>query len=572
MGAFFLFHKDSRINTSSVEEVYSNKGFGPPHISEIGDFRLYLYRKQLLNTDNYLYARGNAIYACGSLFYKESGYTESLTELLDDFLNNRIDPNRLYGNFILIFFCGDNGKIAVYTDASVLKNIYCDKKAKILSTDFLALLSGTSTKCTLNLDAIVENLTTGNLISPDTYITEIERVDKINISDLDEAFPGISFANLVPDLTVRLHKKDIAIHDANRRLENYFKSARKISEQFYPHLGLTGGFDTRLLLVHAKKYLQGLITNSFWRPESIEYNNAKLLADRSGTEFVSFEKVPFDKPPKRQIIGISYYFFDGQVRSQNNWLEEFSLPEYSRKISAGHHVGFHGCGGEQYRNSERISGKIRFDDFIYYDWMFKQCNNVFKDSSLMKITHNRIKEKMIRLTGISGEKGGLNEIKRIQNEVWIPSNRMTRVNVLNQQQFYFAPFTEYHISHAAYACIPFLGGSSTFEIEMIRSTDMDLSSVMTNYGYSVFDGEPLIQRILSRLAGIAPRALMYKIYYIIRKRKDITVSHEGEKIELSPVLSELKEKIDFTLLRRNRNLGWTILAFNEFINRFYKLQ
>lgn len=555
-----------------MEEVYVKKGFGHPHVSEIGNYRLYLYRKQLIDVDNYLYINGNAIFACGSFFYKKSGYRESLKLLLEDFLKNEIDPEQLYGNYVLIFFCPDDNRLSVCTDAAVLKNVYCDKKARMLSTDFLAIISGASKKYSLNLSAVIENLTTGNLIPPDTYLNEIERLDKVNISDLDQDFQGISFTALIPDLSVGISKREIALQDANSRLENYFRSAGAISEQFNPHVGLTGGFDTRLLLAHAQKHLKGLITNSFWRPASVEYQNAKLLAAKSKTEFVSFEKSPFKKPSKNEMTDTSFYFFDGQVRSQNNWMEEFNLPDYSRKISAGHYVGYHGCGGEQYRNSERILKKIKLDDFVYYDWMFKQCSNVFIDKDLMKIIHDRIKQKMIRLTGINSEKAGLNEIKHIQNEVWITSNRMTRVNVLNQQQFYFAPFTEYHISHPAYSYIPFLGGSYAFQIDMIRSADSNFSSVMTNYGYTVSAGEPIISKVISQMAGMAPRSVLYKLYDIIRTRKDEKSSPGEINMNLSPVLSELSEKIDFAQLRRNKNLGWSIAAFNEFISRFYRLQ
>ena len=572
MGAFFLYHKDSPVDLSAVEEVYVKKGFGSPHVSEIGDYRLYLYRKQLLDVDNYLYLNGNAIYACGSFFYRQSGYRESLKLLLEDFLKNELDSDQLYGNYVFIFFCADNNKLSVYTDAAVLKNVYCDKEARMLSTDFLAIISGACKRYSLNMSAIIESLTTGNLISPDTYVAEIERIDKISLSGLDQDFPGIRFALLIPYLTVSVPDKDYAIQDANDRLETYFKSAAKISGQFKPHLGLTGGFDARLLLVHARKHLQDLITNSFWRPASTEYKNAKLLAEEAGTRFISFEKSSFEKPPENEMTDISYYFFDGQVRSQNNWMEEFNLPEYSERISAGHYVGFHGCGGEQYRNSERILRKIRFDDFVYYDWMFRQCSNVFTDRMLKQTIHDGIKNKINRLTSINRESIGFHEIKRIQNEVWIPSNRMTRVNVLNQQQFYFAPFTEYHISYPAYSYIPFLGESFAFEIDLIRNADRKLASLMTNYGYTVLEGEPIKSLVLSRIAGNTPRPILYKAYGMVRRRRPKRSATVAVSINLSPPLSALEDKIDFDRLGSNKNLGWGIVALNEFICRFYKLQ
>lgn len=567
MGAFFLHHKDIRIDTDSLNAVYKKKGFSAPHVADIGNYRLYLYGKRLIKADNFYYDGGNAVYACGSFFYKESGYAQSLRSLLSDFLNGSIIYDQLYGNYILIFFTKNDSKIAVITDPPVIKNIYFDKERQILSTDFLALMAAKVRPYTFNRIAVIENLTTGNLITPDTYVTEVNRVDKVNFIDLGKLFPGISFKKPVPALFENITDRNAAVNDANERLSEYFRSANGITRQFGAHLGLTGGFDSRLLLIHARKHLPGLITNSFWRPDSKDFLYAKQLSEKSAVEFISFERGDYIKSSVDEMIESSYYFFDGQIRSQNNWSEEFSASDYATKIASGHFIGFHGCGGEQYRNSERILHEKGFTDYVYYDWLIRQGDKLFLDDILKNELLRSVRDKIRRLTGISGKRIGLDQVKRIQNEVWIASNRATRINVLNQLMFYFAPFTEYQISYPAYRYVPFLGSSSAFEIEMINKADKELASVITNYGYAPLQGEPFISKLLSLAAGIMTRPTYYKLNRMIRKRRDRPQPLINGLMGLNPFMVEVGKVINLAELSSNKNLGWEVIAFNKLTGR-----
>lgn len=567
MGAFLLHHRSIRIDEEQLKRVYNSKGFNSMHIADIGDYRLFLYRKQLINTDNFYFDGQNAVYACGSVFYNGSGYSTTLCSLLPDFLAGNLKLSLIRGNYVLIFFRKDDSSITLFTDRHVIRSIYFHRDEKILTTDFLSLMAIKGLPYSLNRMAIIENMTTGNLIPPDTYVNEIRRVDKVNFSELAIHFPGINFATSGTIAECHFTGRKDALRDANGRLSEYFGSAREITQQFGAHIGLTGGLDSRLLLAHARKHLDKLITNSFWRPDSRDFIFARLLAEKAGTRFVSLVNGGFEETKEVEIIKSSYFFFDGQIRSQNNWKEEFSLPEYAKFIASSHYIGFHGCGGEQYRNFEKICGKIRLSDFVIYDWLFKQCDNVFINKRLQEDVIRAITAKIKRLTGISDKRIGLDQVKRIQNEVWIISNRTTRLNALNQLMFYFAPFTESQMSHAAYGYTPFLGCSSAFETAMISEADRDLASVNTNYGYQPLKGEPVSSRIVSLIAGIVPRHFFHWVNGVIRKRRSLTSNSNGAISGLNPFMSAIGSEIDLEKLRGNKNLGWCVAAFNELTDR-----
>jgi len=566
MGAFFLYHKNTKIKEKSVDNLYTNKGFSKPLEIQIGDYYLKLYKKQLIDINNYYKDKENYIFVCGSLFYKGLSYKQSLKVLLEDLIKNNINAKELYGNYAFIFYNDKYKKIKFFIDPSFIKNIYFDKTKKIISSDFLAIIESSASIYTLNKNAIIENIISGHLISPDTYSNEIQKLDKVNILLIEDYFKRIKPIVPKPVIINNINTFSEAVDHANEQIQNYFRKVSNLANEFGANIGLTGGFDSRLLFMHARKYLKKLISNSFWRPNSIEFTNAKALAQTAAIDFISFEKDPFLKPEKSEMLKKNYLFFDGQVRSQNNWDEEFSLPEYSARIAGNHFVGFHGCGGEQYRNSDRLMRKLSLKNFIYYDWMFKQCENPFLDKKLQYEIFKNIKQKILRLVDIPGNKIGLPELKKIQNEIWNTANRATRVNVLNQQQFYFAPFTEYQLSYSAYNYIPYLGKSFKFQLGMMRNTDPKLSAVKTNYGFNILEGETFKFRLFPYVINIIPRSLLYSIFHLIKGTKKKTKLNKKLKLS-NPFIYKIGNKLNFTKLNLNNNLGNSLDSFNYLLDQ-----
>ncbi len=565
MGAFFLNHKSSSLSFRQLDEIYEKKGFIHPAMFKLGDYHLRLYPKQLIGIPNFYIDGTKSVYACGSLFYKGLGYVNSLKALLKDHFADNIDPGELYGNYVLLFYDEISSGIDLYIDPAFLKNVYYSDKAKVISSDFLAIMYGTNGKFTLNNKAIVENITTGHLIPPDTCVNEILKLDKINIRSLGKFFGGISFGTVDPTSDTAPVSRAEAIVDANHKLSAYFKSAAELSDEFGAHFGLTGGFDSRLLLMHARKHLKNLMTNSFWRTASKEYVNAKELARVSGLDFFSFEHKPFLKPAPEVMMKYAFYFFDGQVRSQNRWDEEYNQPGYTAEISQGKYVGFHGSGGEQYRNADRFYGKISLKQYILYHWMFRQCSDSFLDNDLQHEVYENIKFKISRITGIQADKIDLGALKRIQNEVWNAANRTTRVNALNQQQFYFAPFTEFQLSYPAYQYIPFLGKSLSFQIDMMKNIDQELSAINTNYGFNLIEGEKWTNQILPLIVHLFPAKLFNAIYHQIKHTQKTGLKTKFDIRPYSEHFKSCQSRLDLHKLNENVNLAPVVFAMNYFL-------
>ena len=564
MGAFFLFHRESKFNQKPVEKLFLAKGFDSPEKLSLGAYTLWLYRKQFTDALNYFSSGDQLICACGSLFYKGLGYADSLQALLSDYADGSLNRSDIGGNYALIFFNRRSGLLTFAVDPSFVKCVYFDKNRKLLSTDFLAMTEANHGSYTLNRTALAENIVTGGLITPDTYAEEIQRIDNINVTELPGYFPDLTVCDLTPSLTVSVFNYNDAVADANARIDKYFRSVAPVADQYGANLGLTGGFDSRLLLVHAIRHIDRLKVNSFWRENSAEYYNARLLAEAAGREFCSFETAPFAIPEPDNAIDEAFLFFDGQIRSQNRWDEEFNSPSYNRQLSSGYHVGFHGCGGEQYRNADRYYRKTNLDTFIKNEWLFRQCGNVFTDKRLEDETFSNIRTKVIRLLGLKGDRMGLAELKRFQNEVWINANRATRLNVLNQQQFYFAPFTEYKISHAAYEYVPYLGSSLGFQCDMIRQVSPELASVRNNYGFSFADGEPFRSRLASSLLCRIPRSLLYTGYFIMKRGRRTRQKDQGEP---GPAHTPGGLGLDYDRFRMNPVLGSSLLSFEFMLKK-----
>lgn len=565
MGAFFLYHKSFQIKESQVENLYLKKGFKDPVKTDLGDYLLISYKKQNVLVNNYFQNGSISIFTFGSFFYKDNGYLNSLISLLADYEKGTIDFDSLYGNYLLIFHNSLTNEIKLFIDPAFIKTIYYNQVNKAISTDFLCLIEAFPDTNTFNEPAFIENLTTGNLISPDTYINEIQKVDKVNFHDIPKYFPGIEINQEKPNIYGPLNNCHQAIEDANHRLSKYFSSSRNISNENGSHIGLTGGFDSRLLLMHARKHIKNLITNSFYRPNSPDYINAKELGHNAQLEFISFEKQTLNSKIEPKSLEASYYFFDGQIRSQNNWDEQVNTSEYALRIASGHLLGFHGCGGEQYRNTDRVYKQIYFKNYLIYDWLFRQCKDVYINSDMKSLVYKNIEKKIKRLIGISKNSIGLLEIKKIQNEVWNTSNRNTRLNTLNQLMFYFAPFTEYQLSYPAYTYVPCLGKTLAFQIKMMKDLDADLCKSENNYGIRLIDGEALKQRLIPYFINNIPRSFFYRIFNAFKNPQTNVFPFENFISQAHPYLIELQSKVDLKTLSQNKNLGNALFSYDKLL-------
>jgi hypothetical protein len=482
-------------------------------IRDGGNYRLYLNRKTLASSCSCFDSSNGSVYGTGTFVYRRGGPEESLQLLLGDFIEGRFDHSSLLGHYFIFLFLPSG--IKILTDGTGLVKAYNDNEGSYLTSSFL-LAAKLHKRLTLNRAAATENLITGGISGPETLVNEIS------------SFSIGSFA-LFPDIEFVLPRIGTAADepaseaDAIRRqaelLGNYFSSCSKLAAGGGADIGLTGGFDSRLVLACARGNIHDLQIHSHYRPAgSEEWRIARRIAEGEGISFTSPEVTPPEKMDDARllrVIGSSFRFNDGAISLYCNWMEEYNTLEYRLSVLADKRLGISGIGGEQYRNQDRLCGKPwLFSQWLKYSYARKVSGRVFLTAKDERDVLERIKRKIYSITGFSPDKRfiSLTDLKRIQNEVIIPAYRGARTHAENRHSWYLSPFADFHVSTAAYGIIKFLKDSKRFEADLIRVIAPSLAAYPTDYGYDLVRGEPLPAKIFaSAFENLLPGSLKWAV-------------------------------------------------------------
>ncbi|MBE0675849.1 MAG: hypothetical protein IH591_14410 [Bacteroidales bacterium] len=506
----------SKLFSSAREEFFESDSV----IRDVGNYKLYLNRKTLaLSCSSCINSYGSA-YGTGTFIYRLGDPEESLQLLLNDFIEGRFDHASLLGHYFIFLFLPSG--IKILTDGTGLVKAYHDTEGSYLSSSFL-LAARLHKGLTLNRAAATENLVTGGITGTETLVNEISTLSKASFT----LFPDIEF--VLPRMGTTADKP-ASEADAIRRqaelLGNYFSSCANLAAGGGADIGLTGGYDSRLVLACARDHIHDLQIHSHYRTAgSEEWRIARRIAEGEQIAFVSPEVTPPEKMDDEmllRVIGSSFRFSDGAISLHCNWMEEYNSLEYGLSVLGDKRLGFSGIGGEQYRNQERLYGKPwLFSQWLKYSYLRKVSGRVFLTARDERAILERIKSKIFSITGFRQGKRfiSLADLKRIQNEVLIPAYRGARTDAGNRHAWYLSPLADFHVSTAAYGIIEFLKDSKRFEADLIRMIAPSLAVYPTDYGYNLVRGEPLSARIIASVyENLLPASLKWAVREKIRRR------------------------------------------------------
>ncbi len=489
-------------------------------IRDGGNYRLYLNRKTLASSCSSFDSSNGSAYGTGTFFYRRGGPEESLQLLLDDFVEGRFDHTSLLGHYFILLFLPTG--IKILTDSTGLVKAYHDKEGSYLSSSFL-VAAQLHKRLTLNRHAATENLVTGGITGTETLINEISTFSESSFT----LFPDIEFVLPRQDTPANNPASEAdAIRQQADLLGSYFSSCSRLAAGGGADIGLTGGYDSRLVLACALDHMQNLQIHSHYRPAgSEEWRIARRIAEGEGISFTSPgvtlpEKM--DDPMLLRVIDSSFRFSDGAISLHCNWMEEYNTLEYRLSVLGDKRLGISGIGGEQYRNQERLYGKPwLFSQWLKYSYLRKVSGSVFVTAQDENAILERIKSKIYSITGFSPGKRfiSLTDLKRIQNKVIIPAYRGARTDAENRHAWYLSPFADFYVSTAAYGIIKFLKDSKRFEADLIRKIAPSLAAYPTDYGYDLVSGEPLSAKIFaSAFENLLPGSLKWAVREKIRAR------------------------------------------------------
>jgi hypothetical protein len=545
MGAFFLNKKTADIDMAAVEECFAEKGFKKQLVRDFGSYDLRLFKKTLVDTDNFLETENGSIYAVGTVVYKSLDYQDSLRALLHDFLAGRLDVAELIGSFVLMF--RRDRRYYFLTDLAGHQNIFYDREKSVISSSFLAALYSAKERLHLNKFAVTEILTTGNLIGPDTCVIEVERF----LVGAPQEFDGLELLK-TPESSLPASPPQTYTQCLSEQIEilnGYFRTIKGLADRVGVSSGLTGGLDSRLLMALILRHLENCQFFTTWqKTKSLDFLLTERVARAAGQRLTILPVTePLEMSPEQAMATLrrSFFFFDGLVRTHHLWTEEINTRSYRERLLGDRRLGFSGVGGEQYRNQERmLHSKWGIRKWVEYDLVYKHSGDCFHSKKRKGEFLEFLEAKIRKRLGLRHDTHVDHFlVKRYFNEIYNPANRTVRMNIENQIAFFLCPYTEFRVSRQAYKAVPHLGAFLTFEADMIKTLSPRLAAIETHNGFPLTKGDPVAAILAAHGKELLPKGLFYRIYRSRKRPSSFYADYTG-KFEFAAANAELIKALD----------------------------
>lgn len=516
MGAFYLFPKNSGTLLMEAKGLFIEKGFRNSVEFQLGTYTLLLYSKITLEKPNYINSNTGFIGSVGTFIYKDKFDKNALSLFFEDFITNNISPNEVIGSFCIIIY--HKNKLYIVNDDENLYPVYFHNGLQSISSSFLALCYASS-KLTIDRLSVIENLVTGCSLGFNTYFKEINRIRWGQKVKLPYNISSFSLSKRINNHNKLEEPSKELYYKLSLSIENYFKRIISIANKYACEVGLSSGFDSRLLLSLVLKFFNyeklNLSTN-FKKTPDTDIIIARKLAESIKKELLEIPVTPTGEMSSEQLkknIHNSFIFYDGQFRVNHGWTREYRTSKYRKQVLNGASFGMSGHAGELFRNDYNLdSGKFSSHKYLKNVLIgfggFKKINNNNDQNELML----SLKKKINSVLGSSNKDvyWDRNKAHQFYNEIWVPAGPGIRVSIENQLSYYISPFTDYLISKKTYSLAPHLK-DATFEKSLISHFNKTISTI------------PYERKGRNRLSPVVYTTILYRFgfdfNYLLRKLK-----------------------------------------------------
>ena len=296
MGGFLLVKRNSKIiNLSKGIDVFNKKKQKIFKDINFQDYRLITFNKRSIENENlFQFNNSDFVASIGTPIYKKMIGEDAAVSLYNDYKNNQnIDFSNFYGNFCYIIFI--NKKLFLFNDYNGMFHVYHDENYNIFSNSFLAV-SASISSLKINKQGLYEYILYGSSYGEDTIIKDILRLDNKRIFKI---IPKIDFVNKTIHLNDNLEsnlKFNELVDNISLDLLDYFDAVTKNYQKF--SLGLSGGFDSRLILSSSLNFNKKPIIYVNGPKESLEVNISRSISQFYNLEFENYfenENLPWQK-------------------------------------------------------------------------------------------------------------------------------------------------------------------------------------------------------------------------------------------------------------------------------------
>lgn len=584
MGAFFLHHKDAALSATSAEAVFARKGFAEARRFELGHWSMLTYHKMTLDVDNHIQASDeHAVFCCGTLVYQGLGYRDSLQRLLNDFRTGRIEHDRLLGHFCVFLWNG--AKLSMLRDRLRVQHVFMNDRRTCLSSSFLAMVAAQPSTQRINRVALQEKLATGYIVGPDTLVEGISQLGEELERSLPAA-PGIRILSHPSRPEEGESHAETFAESVGRQLaalKGYFADIRALDDEFSAELGLSSGFDSRLLLALSSGRNKPIALHSHNTSEAhrSELSIVRELASIGGN---ALTVVPTALPEEqdeeglRSILHNTLYFFDGRCAHDMGSFSETYTAGYRKRVLGQHRLSLNGLGGEIYRNSWAAPrGRFSWDAWMDHAVFFPFAREICGDRGAFVDMRRGMTAKIARrLGGDFSRRIDLHAVRRCYGYVRMPDDAGSVSNAYNQVAFFLAPFIEPVPLREALKATRHIGSDGAYEAAMITALAPRLASVNSQYGFP-FSSIPFGHIAMTTLKSMTPLPVLHaraRRIHLRRWRIADRARHEALRTrsfairEIEAVLKEACPKMDLDAAMSTYPQRCTCISVGSFLREF----
>lgn len=572
MGAFYIYKKDEPLIIKEVDRKLKEMGFKNPTVFSLGKYTIKAFPKILVpEINNYTIDNKATIIGFGTFVYKSKFGLEALKSILEDRINKSIDTHQLFGIYTLIFI---EKEIEIVSNPLNTYNIYYNSDKTFISSSFLATIYSFSNKVNLNKNIIIETILTGGCILPDTLINEVRKLDVRKESNIGGIKIIDLFLSFQPSFIKPFESKKHFEVEAER-LKYYFNAIKPLITAQNVKVGLTGGFDTRLMVSLLSEFQSSI---EFYTYTSGQSNDEKYIIKQIAkkldkeVEFIDIKR--FDDYTETEMImqlKDSFLFNDGNIKSQLYFHEFQNTTQFLNENFSKLQLGLHGSGGEQYRNYERMTvDSYNFSSWLKYSVLYHFSYPVF-NSTYAEKDFIEYFEKKIR-TKLNFQRNTIDHlhVKKYLNFIYLESTRVQRGSLENKFHYYLLPFAEFQHVEAAQKLVNHLGPSLSFESKMINYLSPELANLPSNYGYKFNQKEPMKHIFLGYLKDKIPRKYFY---YMYTKQKKYNKSDFYQRFdrkfrfvsENEDLIRQLDLPLNIELLKQNKYTNKLLISLGHFL-------
>ncbi|PWH86412.1 hypothetical protein [Brumimicrobium oceani] len=537
-------NKANLIRESTESKISDCKGY------DIGEWNLKVFEgvrnKSVYQTGN----KDQGGVLIGTPMYKNLPLNHILNQLLTDFLTGKLELDQLKGNYIFILWRDE--KITILNDKLGEQSIFHNEISSSISSSFLLLLRNSNHKFKINQNALQEKLSTGFNLGSETLVNGIRKILPNNPLE----FPVLNNINWAKHEykkidEIRLHDKgrDQSLNDQANQLGGYFTQINNTFKDQIGDLGLSSGFDCRLILSLADKHIDNklhLHSHNTKGVHDTEIKYAKEIAElyRTQIDLIPTERLEkYEDKRLEEILTENLNFFDGiSARHLGAYSETYTF-DYKKSTLGNSEYSLNGLGGEIYRDSYFTGSK----KMNWNDWVNRYIFLPFSEESVgspqqLNNTSDYIRSKLEKQLDVDFDKMDMFSTHAYYGLIKMPQCNGSVASAYGKASPFLMPFIEYDNVIEALKATPYLGIGGQYQAELITRTAPALAKVGSHYGFS-FDSlstKYLVWSKLKTLGSVKRRNKLVK-NQLIKRMNSSSYSEIINMIREKKVLNKAKE-------------------------------